>query len=165
MLSRLQITKISNFKKDDILSYFDHLESDQYKLACEQVEALNYDLGGIIKSLKNQDTEISFFQLFANWMRFLYKKDICKIVDWNEKISSIGRKNQIEFCNYSINIIRACLMYKINIQTGVFLKQEEQEFIKKFSPYLNEDNILNIANKLEKQFSLLEEMQILKFYF
>ena len=76
-----------------------------YKIAQGQVDALNYDLGSIIRLLNNQDSEISFFQLFANWMRFLYKKDIIKIVDWNEKISSVGRKNQIEFCNYSIKII------------------------------------------------------------
>ena len=150
VLSRLQITNISNFKKNDVLSYFDHLDSDQYKLAHEQAEGLNYDLGSIIKSLKNQNLDISFFQLFANWMRFLYKKDVCKIVEWNEKISSVGRKNQIEFCNYSINIIRACLMYKINIITKTIIKKDEQEFIKKFSPYLNEENILIIAQKLEE---------------
>ena len=100
--------------------------------------------------MKNQDSDITYFQLFANWMRFLYRKDVQKIVDWNEKISIVGRKNQIEFCNYSINIIRACLIYKIGIQTNTIIKKEEKEFIKNFSPYLSQDNILNIANKLEK---------------
>ena len=45
ILSRLQITNVANFKKNDLLTYFDHLEKDQYKLVEEQVEALNYDLG------------------------------------------------------------------------------------------------------------------------
>ena len=150
ILSRLQITNIANFKKNDLLTYFDHLEKDQYKLVEEQAEALNYDLGSIIKLLKNQDSEITYFQLFANWMRFLYRKDVQKIVDWNEKISIIGRKNQIEFCNYSLNVIRACLIYKIGIQTNTVIKKEEKEFIKNFSPYLSNDNILNMANKLEE---------------
>ena len=148
--SRLQITNIANFKKNDVLTYFDHLDKDQYKLVEEQVEGLNYDLGSIIRLLKNQDSETTYFQLFANWMRFLYKKDVQKIVDWNEKISILGRKNQIEFCNYSINIIRACLIYKLGIQTNTIRKKEEKEFIKNFSPYLSQDNILNIANELEE---------------
>ena len=54
ILSRLQITNVANFKKNDLLTYFDHLEKDQYKLVEEQVEGLNYDLGSIIKLLKNQ---------------------------------------------------------------------------------------------------------------
>ncbi len=83
-------------------------------------------------------------------MRFLYRKDVQKIVDWNEKISIIGRKNQIEFCNFSLNIIRACLIYKIGIQTNTVIKKEEKEFIKNFSPYLSNENILNIVNKLEE---------------
>ena len=66
-------------------------------------------------------------------MRFLYRKNVQKIVDWNEKISVIGRKNQIEFCNYSLNVIRACLMYKIGIQINTVIKKEEKEFIKNFS--------------------------------
>ena len=77
-------------KKNDLLTYFDHLEKDQYKLVEEQAEAITTDLGSIIKLLKNQDSDITYFQFFANWMRFLYKKDVQKIVDWNEKISIIG---------------------------------------------------------------------------
>lgn len=150
ILSRLQITNVSNFKKKDVLSYFDHIDTEKYKIAQGQVDALNYDLGSIIRLLNNQDSEISFFQLFANWMRFLYKKDIIKIVDWNDKISSVGRKNQIEFCNYSIKIIRECLIYKISIKTNTIIEVEEKEFIKNFSPYLNEEKILHIVNKLEK---------------
>ena len=150
ILSRLQITNIANFKKNDLLTYFDHLEKDQYKLVEEQAEGLNYDLGSIIKLLKNHDSDITHFQLFANWMRFLYRKDVQKIVDWNDKISIIGRKNQIEFCNYSLNIIRACLIYKIDIQINTVIKKEEKEFIKNFTPYLSNDNILNIVNKLEE---------------
>ena len=150
ILSRLQITNVANFKKNDLLTYFDHIDTGQYKLVQEQVEGLNYDLGSIIKFLKNQDTDVTYFKLFANWMRFLYKKDIQKIVDWNEKISIVGRKNQIEFCNYSINTIRACLIYKIGIQINTTIKSEEKEFIKNFSPYLSQDNILSIVNKLEE---------------
>lgn len=150
ILSRLQITNIANFKKNDLLTYFDHLEKDQYKLVEEQAEGLNYDLGSIIKLLKNQDSDTTHFQLFANWMRFLYRKNVQKIVDWNEKISVIGRKNQIEFCNYSLNVIRACLMYKIGIQINTVIKKEEKEFIKNFSQYLSNENIINIANKLEE---------------
>ena len=41
-------------------------------------------------------------------------------------------------------------MYKINIITKTIIKKDEQEFIKKFSPYLNEENILIIAQKLEQ---------------
>ena len=49
--------------KNDLLTYFDHLEKDQYKLVEEQAEGLNYDLGSIIKLLKNQDSDTTHFQL------------------------------------------------------------------------------------------------------
>ena len=64
------------------------------------------------------------FSTFCKLDEVLYRKNVQKIVDWNEKISVIGRKNQIEFCNYSLNVIRACLMYKIGIQINTVIKEK-----------------------------------------
>ena len=41
-------------------------------------------------------------------------------------------------------------MYKISTQTNTVSNKKEKEFIKNFSSYLSQDNILNLVNKLEE---------------
>ena len=56
-------------------------------------------------------------------------------------------------------------MYKIGIQINTVIKKEEKEFIKNFSQYLSNENILNIANKLEETIFAIRRNANLKFYF
>ena len=83
-------------------------------------------------------------------MRLCYKINISKLNTFIDEIASIGREKQKQFFNYSLKIFREILNY--NYQQNYLLKYEEEEltFVKNFSSQINEANIYDISEELNK---------------
>jgi len=149
IVSRLQIINVANFKRNDIQSYFSEKNTKDQSSINNLLNLANLDLGRIIQTLNNPNSSSGFFDFFSQWMRLVYKKDIEGITKWTENISSIGRKNQRLFCGYAIKVVRECLMYRIIRKEIKSDSKEEVQFIKKFSAFINEKNVISIVKEFE----------------
>ncbi|MAN49744.1 MAG: hypothetical protein CMD04_02855 [Flavobacteriales bacterium] len=89
---------------------------------------------------------------FKTWARSCYKLDFLEISDWVEKISGLGRENQKSFLKYSLQMIRSCILLQQNSSHIDTTSNEEQEFIKNFSPFIN-NNSVKIISYIEAAFS------------
>ena len=83
-------------------------------------------------------------------MRLVYKSDIIELNKWCANISLNSRQEQILFISYSLKIIRDCLLFNLSSNKLIVSSQNEQEFIKKFAPFVHEENIFLIVGELEK---------------
>jgi DNA polymerase III subunit delta' len=101
--------------------------------------------------LSGEEGEVNYLELFQQFMRNALRFDVFKASEWVDNISSVGRENQKHFILYSLSILRECLMNNYGDQSLVKLAGAELEFIKKFSPFVNNGNyermveILNTA--------------------
>lgn len=149
--SRLQKIKINRFTKQDLEKHFKTKEIKEERLS-ELLLITGRDLGKIEQLVNEGETtdELSFFEEFTSWMRFIYKSDITQITKWCSTISVKGRQEQSLFILYSIKIIRECLLFNLSAFKLVSASQKEQGFIKKFAPFIHQENIFLIVGELEK---------------
>ena len=141
--SRLQKIKIKKFSKQDIEKYFDNdLISKEALSELQLITERNLDsLSNLLKGHRRTKP----FNHFSSWMRLIYKSDIIELNKWCANISLNSRQEQILFISYSLKIIRDCLLFNLSSNKLIVSSRNEQEFIKKFAPFVHEENIFLIV--------------------
>lgn len=107
--------------------------------------------GNFIKALEtihlSEDNKL-FFELFVSLMRLSYQRKIREMKAWSEQVAAMGRERQKHFLTYCQRMIRENFIYNFHNKELVYLNPEEQNFSSRFSPYINERNVIGIMNEL-----------------
>lgn len=101
--------------------------------------ALNLALG---------NEENHYFDIYKDWMRLCYKKDISALIDWVDEVATLGREQQKGFVKYALHIVRNAIMSNYMGNQLVYLTDKEQEFNEKFAPFIHHNNIEGIFKEL-----------------
>ena len=148
--SRAQLIKIPRLNSRDIENALIAREK------CEAEKAIKISRqadGNYIEALRllrqTEEEEFNFLKL-REWMRLCFAIKVNDLNGFIDEISSIGREKQKQFFNYSLKFIREVLNFKF--QENYLLKYEGEEliFAKKFSDIINENNINEISEELNK---------------
>ena len=154
--SRTQLTRIKKLEHKEIS---DALISHR-SLAPEEAGRIAFIADGnyneALKIADNETGERNNFELFRNWMRMCLKFDSQKVVKMADELSGLGRENQKNFLLYSLNLVRACLMYNYGKTGLVKLQGEELDFVQKFSPFVNGNNCERFSEELNKAYHHIE---------
>ncbi len=87
---------------------------------------------------------------FKELMRLSYGRKFLDLFKWVDDISGIGREKQKSFLQYALIQTRENFVYNLRQPELVFLDEEETAFSSRFSPYINERNVVPVAGELEK---------------
>lgn len=90
---------------------------------------------------------------FKEMMRFSYGRKFLDLFKWVDNISGIGREKQKSFLQYALTQTRENFVYNLKQPEIVFLDDEEVSFSSRFSPFVNERNVMPIAGELEKAYT------------
>ena len=148
--SRTQIVKIPKIK-DEVL-----IQALLDKKKCTNDEATrvvnlsdgSYQLA--VKNLKSDEDEQQNFLLFRKWMRLCFKPDVTGIVSFVGDISKIGREKQKSFLNYALRTALNGILLNLNQDDLVKLENDEFDFTKKFSPFINPVNIQQFTEEFNE---------------
>lgn len=148
--SRTQIVKIPKIK-DEVL-----IQALLDKKKCTNDEATrvvnlsdgSYQLA--VKNLKSDEDEQQNFLLFRKWMRLCFKPDVTGIVSFVGDISKIGREKQKSFLNYALRTARNGILLNLNQDDLVKLENDEFDFTKNFSPFINPVNIQQFTKEFNE---------------
>ena len=77
----------------------------------------------------------------------MYQQNILKTTEWVKTITELARRNQIIFIEYVLNIVRQCLIFNYTDKKLLRLSSPEEKFLNNFSPYINNNNIIEITKK------------------
>ena len=88
------------------------------------------------------------FELFEKLMRLAYQRKIREMKQWSEELASMGREGQKQFLQYAQRMIRESFIYNFGVPDIRRMDKTEQNFATRFAPYVNESNIINIADEL-----------------
>ena len=105
--------------------------------------------GSWLKALEmlNSDSENELFlDLFQSLMRLAYQRKVKDLKTWSERIASMGREKQKRFLEYFLRLIRENFMYNFQREELCYMTQREEDFAKNFARFINEDNIIPIAD-------------------
>ena len=107
--------------------------------------------GNFLKALEtihlNEDN-VFYFEEFVSLMRLAYQRKIREIKQWSDNIAAIGRERQKNFLTYIQRMLRESFIYNFHNPDISYLSDEEQKFSSRFSPFINESNVINIMEEL-----------------
>jgi DNA polymerase III subunit delta' len=82
------------------------------------------------------------FDIFSNWMRLCFKKDIIALVSWSGEIAKAGRENQKNLLQYSLKILQQSVANNYGNEQAIVSSGEELNFVKKIAPFFHSGNIV-----------------------
>ncbi|MFX0556046.1 ATP-binding protein [Maribacter sp. CXY002] len=106
--------------------------------------------------LLNQDSEdLIFEKWFVQWVRSAFKAKgnkavIHELILWSEELAKTGRETQKKFLNFCMAVMRQALLLNYGVDELAYMKIHAEGFqLKKFAPFIHENNILTITEELE----------------
>ncbi len=100
-----------------------------------------------------QDEEDVHFELFVNWMRMCYKKDVAELVKISNDLHASGRENIKEFLDFALFMVRQCIVGNYTQGELSRFGPREAEFASKFAPFINSGNIFQLSELINQAYS------------
>lgn len=103
----------------------------------------------------NDSEDLVFEKWFVQWVRSAFKAKgnkaaIHELIMWSEELAKTGRETQKKFLHYCIMVMRQALMVNYGVEELAYMKIHVDGFqLKKFAPFIHENNILPIVEELE----------------
>lgn len=91
-----------------------------------------------------------FLDMFMMLMRLAYMRNVKELKKWSEAVSAYGRERQRRMIAYFSRQIRENFIYNFRKPELSYMTVEEENFSKKFSPFINEANVTEIYGLLER---------------
>ncbi|MDC6365159.1 MULTISPECIES: ATP-binding protein [Flavobacteriaceae] len=153
--SRCQILQFPPLAEMDIAKALQErgiTENEAHSIAHEANGNFNKAL-----DLLNKDSEdLIFERWFVQWVRSAFKAKgnkgaVQELILWSDEVAKTGREVQKQFLHYCLTIMRQALLLNFKAHDLVYAKIHLEGFdLKKFAPFVHENNILDIVEELEK---------------
>lgn len=109
-----------------------------------------------LELLEPDDQTLFNLERFKELMRYSYGRKFSDLFKWVDQVAGIGREKQKSLLNYFLNILRENFVYNLKNRDLTFMNAQEEDFSKRFSPFINERNILELTEVFELAFSHVE---------
>jgi DNA polymerase-3 subunit delta' len=102
-----------------------------------------------------QPDEQTLFNLerFKELMRYSYGRKFTDLFKWADQVAGIGREKQKSLLNYFLDLLRENFVYNLKNRDLTFMNSPEEEFSKRFSPFINERNIVELTEVFEMAYA------------
>lgn len=109
--------------------------------------------GNWLKALEELDTgneNRQFFDLFVILMRKAYARDLRDLKKWSETVAAFGREKQRRMLAYFLHMVRENFVFNFHEQQISYMTREEENFAQNFARFINERNVVEIAEMLQR---------------
>lgn|SRR5574344_226111 len=109
--------------------------------------------GNWIRALDELDSSSEnklFLDMFIMLMRLAYKRDIHELKRWSENVAGYGRESQKRMLSYFSRMARENFIYNFRTPELNYMNQNEENFAKNFSRFVNEANIIEISELIAR---------------
>lgn len=150
ILSRCQIINVPKIHTDILTTKL----QQQFEMDQDTAKSISrISNGNYTKALDmvHSNQEHAFYlEQFITLMRLAYKRDIYPLKKWSDEMHGIGRERQKNFLQYTVRLLRENFIMNLNTENLNYLTVEEQNFSVKFSRFINERNITQLFEEIEK---------------
>ncbi len=156
ILSRTQLVKIPKLTDENIKTEL----SKNSELSLETIDNIAHLADGnyaealmLINENENAAQNLASFQRL---MRASLKFDPKAVMIWIDEVAATGRERQKNFLKYALHIMRESLMLSYADESIVKLGSNEEDFVKKFSPFIHANNVERFIDELNKAYFHME---------
>lgn len=151
ILSRTQITKIPTIDDQD---FIDALLAKYPDVKNDEAESLmhyhNKNFFNACQFLEGGNEMNLYHSLFSDWMRKCYMSDTAGLMKFSDEMHKSGREKIKQFLDYSLNMVRQCLVGNYTNGELMRLSQAEMAFANKFAQFINDRNIEGIFKEINQ---------------
>ena len=146
------ITKVTapKIKDDDLKEYLNNKFSFPEQQIDDAVRLADGNLINALSVLQNNEENANNLEKFVSLMRLCWTKDVLGLLQWCESMTGIGRERQKNFLGYTLRMIRENFILNCQVPELAMLTQKETEFSSKFFPFINQDNVYQMVEELNK---------------
>lgn len=85
-----------------------------------------------------------FLDLFMTLMRAAYSRKVAELKKWASDLAALGREREMKFYDYCGRMIRENFILRMGNPQLSCLNSDEMQFSARFSPFINERNVLRL---------------------
>lgn len=156
ILSRLLPIKIPRIDDTSIIEASKQRFGIDEEAASQLAVLANGSFTEAIRLFEQSETRKANFHRFRDWMRLCWSADVSNLLEFSEKAAKESRESNKSFLQYSLLIIRNCLLLNYTKDAILNIVQEEKSFYEKFSPFINHLNINFFTEEFNKAISHIE---------
>jgi DNA polymerase-3 subunit delta' len=148
IVSRTQLIKINKIKDEELADAL-VVNNELSPEAAQKIAHLadgNYTEALLLIS-ENENAAQNLVS-FQKLMRASLKFDPKAVMVWIDEIAAAGRERQKNFLNYALHIMRESLVLNYADASLIKLGADEQDFVKKFSPFIHVSNVERFIEEL-----------------
>ena len=148
--SRTQRVLLKKPSTDKVAKYL----VDKYGMDAQDALAYAAPADGNISlaeaGLKKNNENAAFHEKFTQLMRLAYSVDLKSLRDWSVEVNDYKREKICRFLQYASRMVRENYIYNLHTQGLNYMTREEEQFSVRFSPFINELNVEEIVDELNK---------------
>ncbi len=151
ILSRTQLVSVPPVDDESMAAML----TQEFQLPQGEAHALAHLSEGSVVAARRMasqsDEKRDYFEQFVQLMRLSYAskaENVLLLLQWAEEMAGQGRERQKNFLLYAQRMVRENFMLNRQVNEAVYLAGEEAEFSKKFSPFINPDNVFRLYEEL-----------------
>lgn len=148
--SRTQRIDMKRLTNKDICNALVQLRGIDEASAQRIARLANGNWMNALDALNTSNENRQFFDMFTMLMRLAYTRNIKELKKWSEAVAAYGREKQRRMLVYFIGQVRENFMYNFCNPELTYMTVEEENFSKKFSPFINELNVIEISELMER---------------
>jgi len=150
IVSRTQLIKINKIADDELAQALTSQKglSQEQAIAIAQLADGNYAEALIL--LSENENAAHNLASFQKLMRASLKFNPKGILEWIDEMNQSGRERQKSFISYALHIVRESMIINYGDASLSKLSAEEQDFVKKFAPFIHSINIPKFIEELNK---------------
>lgn len=151
---RIQVRPIEENVLADYLIQSMHLSPTQ---ANDIARCSHGSVTEALAQISLNDEQKRCHESFKLLMRLAWMRDIIHLKEWSETEAETGREQQKQFLHYCLEMIRENFVNNFHTPSLVYMNEEERIFAQKFSPFINERNILLLYEAFSKALAHIEQ--------
>lgn len=145
ILSRTQLVHVPPLPADIIREALLEKQHADPEILEDAVKRANGNFNQALSTLEEDAQEQNYFGMFTGLMRLAYGRKIGEINDWVDDAAAMGRERQKQFMDYCLRMLRENFMLHLDRQELHYMTAAEQDFSSRFSPFIHEGNVYDMA--------------------
>ena len=103
-----------------------------------------------VEALNAGNENKMFLDMFTMLMRLAYQRKLKELKKWSDSVAAYGREKQKRLLDYFTRMIRENFVYNFHTPELNYMTEDEEQFATRFAPFINEANVIEMAELMAK---------------
>lgn len=103
-----------------------------------------------LEELSSDSENIEWLDMYATLMRNAFRRDVKELKAWSLTVAALGRERQKRMLAYFMRMTRESFVYNFHNPDLSYMTRREENFVKNFAPFVNEANVIGMAEEMQR---------------